>query len=322
MSGFSPRKPAILAVVVFSIFFASLVAAEPTETSEPSSAEAPTRVSPVAPYSLPFQLRSVAPATAVRLDTAIALYTDPATRQSGSTDASVLSASVKVTDEIAVLARLGMVRNEAPGGLRGFAFTNPLLGAAYALKPAPSLRLASFVGIAPPFGSPGGNRPLAGNALALAAGNRARSGMDGALFATNDVALLQGLGIALVAEGLTVQGEATLIELVRARGENAQPDAFRVNLTSGVHVGYFLVPALSFGVELRHQRWLSTPRMVDEDARHVLRDTSTAAFGLRLHLGVSDGVWMRPALALAVPLDDPLADASYRIVTIDVPVVF
>lgn len=48
------------------------------------------------PYSLPWQLRPAVAGNVVRSDTALALYEDPTTGQSGSTVASMLLASYKV----------------------------------------------------------------------------------------------------------------------------------------------------------------------------------------------------------------------------------
>src|SRR5690606_5383056 len=101
---------------------------------------------------------------------------------------------------------------------------------------------------------------------AAGSGIYARSAMDNAMFAVNYLTFFPGLGIAYVADGLTVQAEATVLSLHRARGgESAEPDEHRVNFTSGVHVGYFVLESLSLGADLRYQRWLSTPSAVEAD---------------------------------------------------------
>jgi hypothetical protein len=89
----------------------------------------------------------------------------------------------------------------------------------------------------------------------------------------------------------------------------------------GLHVGYFFIPQLSAGAELRHQRWLSTPASITAD-EDTLRDNSTFAIGLRVHFGLSGTVWLRPGLAYARAIDDPMDAASYDILQLDIPVAF
>jgi hypothetical protein len=127
-----------------------------------------------------------------------------------------------------------------------------------------------------------------------------------------------------------VQFEATLLQLMRVRGEDAvnaagariNPDSSRTNLTAGLHVGYFVFPELSGAVELRHQRWVSTPAAVEADATDTLRDTTTVAVGPRLHFKLGEKTWIRPALAFALGLDDPLQRWESRSVQLDIPVIF
>jgi hypothetical protein len=154
--------------------------------------------------------------------------------------------------------------------------------------------------------------------------------MDNAMFAVNDLVLFPGASLAYVAHNLTVQVEATLLELLRVRGEDAvngagaplNPDSSRTNFTAGLHVGYFVFPELSAAVELRHQRWVSTPTAIENDATDTLRDTTTVAVGPRLHFKVGDKSWIRPALAFAFGLDDPLRRWESRSVQLDIPVIF
>jgi hypothetical protein len=89
-----------------------------------------------------------------------------------------------------------------------------------------------------------------------------------------------------------------------------------------LHLGYFFIPALSAGAELRYQRWLSTPLAIKADTTGKLRDTLTMAVGLRAHFKLSDTVSLHPGIAYARGLDDPLAAAQYNIVQLDVPVQF
>jgi len=291
---------------------------------------APMASPPKAPYSLPFQLRPAQAVSVVRTDTSFAFYDDPATSAAGTTIASTLLASYKVTDNISPLVRVGMVSNSPPAVDGAAGFLNPVLGVTYGMTLSPELRLALFFGTALPLGSGGGDTPDPAKAASNAAGIRARSAMDNAMFAVNDLVLFPGASLAYVANGFTVQIEATVLELLRVRGEDAvnamggpiNPDSSRTNFTGGVHVGYFIFPELSAAVELRHQRWLSNPTAIENDTTDTLRDTTTVAVGPRVHFKVGEKSWIRPALAFAFGLDDPLRRWESRSVQLDIPFIF
>jgi hypothetical protein len=274
-----------------------------------------------APYSLPFQLRPVAAGTVIRSDTAFAFYDSAGKSPSGSTVATTLLGSYKVTPEFSPLVRVGMVSDSPPGADSAVAFMNPVLGGIYGIKPSPETRLGLFLGVTIPIGSGGGNSPdLAKRAAMIAHGIPARSAMDNAMFAMNYFTIFPGVGFAYVAHGLTVQVEATLLELIRTRGDNLDKESTRTNFTMGVHAGYFIIPQLSIGAELRHQRWLSTPAPVE--ANPATRDTTTFAVGPRVHIQLSDTVWFRPGIAYARGIDKPMTTSDYNIVQLDLPFSF
>lgn len=140
------------------------------------------------------------------------------------------------------------------------------------------------------------------------------------MFAVNDMVFIPGLGIAYVAHKLTVQAEITFLQLMRARGERGQADGARTNFTTGLHVGYFIIPQLSLGAEIRHQRWLTTPAAVAKD--EALRETTSFAAGPRVHFKLGKTTWARPGVAFAMGLDDPMMAKEHKIIQIDIPVVF
>ena len=300
-------------------------AATAVTTATPGTPGAPT--TPPPPYSIPWQLRPVAAANVLRSDTAVAFY-DNGAGASGSTVASMFLGSYKLTPNLAPLVRVGFVQNNAPAaGADGTSFVNPIVGATYAQK-IDSIRWAAFLGTTVPVGSGGGNMPDAGAAAANAAGIRARSAMDNAMFAVNYFTAIVGGGVAYVDHKLTVQLEATLLQLFRVRGDTAASatDSTRTNSTVGLHAGYFLLPMLSLGGELRYQRWLSTPTQsvmgTISNIPGAAMDTVTMAIGPRAHFQVSKGLWLRPGIAYARGLDTPLSTASYNMVQVDVPFVF
>ncbi|MBZ4416525.1 hypothetical protein [Myxococcus sp. RHSTA-1-4] len=276
------------------------------------------RAAPRAPYSLPWQLRPTAAVSVVRSDTSLALSSADATGDSVTT-ATLLLVSYKVTPSLAPLVRVGYV-DHAPGtGSPGAALVNPVLGAIYSHDLSETLRLGFFLGFTLPVGMGGGNTPRAATAAAARSGVLTRSAMDNAMFAVNDFTVFPGVGLSYVAGGFTAQVEATVLQLTRVRGEAVQQDKARTNFTSGLHLGYFVHPAVSLGGELRYQRWLSTPSTVTSEE---LRDNLTVAAGPRLHFKLSDSLVLRPGLSYAFALDAPMKTASYSVFQLDVPLVF
>jgi hypothetical protein len=310
----------------------SLLIAHPA-FAQTSGEAAPAPAAPPAPppYSLPWQLRPAAAATVLRSDTAFAFYENPVSKNGGSTIASMLLGSYKLTPEFAPLIRLGLSSNSPPEGAMTPAgvkleskasFLNPVVGGTYVFKLSPDFKLAAFLGLTVPVGSGGGDKPDPSVAEANRAGIYARSAMDNAMFAVDYFTIFPGFDVAYIAHGVTVQVEATLLELLRVRGKGTPPgmESSRTNFTTGLHVGYFFIPQLSAGAELRYQRWLSTPASVK--AVPPSRDTTTVALGVRAHFKVSDTIWIRPGIAYARGLDDPMDAANYNILQLDIPVVF
>ena len=87
-----------------------------------------------------------------------------------------------------------------------------------------------------------------------------------------------------------------------------------------------MIPQLSFGAELRYQRWLSTPtrivNMAKVDIPDANKDTLSFAIGPRANFAIGNGLWIRPGISYARVLDKPLSDSSYNMVQVDIPVIF
>lgn len=294
---------------------------------EPAAPPAPAPAKPP-PYSLPWQLRPVAPANVVRLDSSYAFYENPATSKSGSALVSTLLGSYKILPDLALIGRVGLVHNSAPELVApavapesATSIMNPVLAALYGIKLSPSFKLGLFLGVTIPVGTGGGSSPDANKAAANGVGIFTRSAFDNAMFAVNYLTVFPGVDFAYVSGGLTVQVEATILGLAKVRGPEAA-DGWNTNFTTGLHVGYFVIPKLSIGAELRHQRWLSTPNAVAADPTKASRDTTTFAVGPRLHFKLSENVWFRPGVSLTLPIDDPMKRAEYKIVQLDLPFAF
>jgi hypothetical protein len=274
---------------------------------------------PPPPYSLPWQLRPVTAASVVRSDTTVSFHQlagGPA-----STVASTLLLSYKVLPRFAPVVRMAFIHN-APGASpgSGSAVVNPLVGATSSFDLAPGLRLGVFLGFTIPVGQ-GGDAPAASDAIAAAAaaGINARSAMDNALFAVNYFTAIPGVGLAYTRAGFTAQVEATLLQLVRVRNKGMEKDRSRTNFTSGLHLGYFIVPMLSVGGELRFQRWLSDPAILTMWPDR--RETISFALGPRAHFKLGNR-WLRPGIAYAQGIDAPMKTRKDRIIQIDIPFVF
>jgi len=293
-----------------------LAVAPDTANSGTEPAPPPAKPTPP-PYSLPWQLRPAAAVNVVRSDTSTGFRS--VNGVGGTTVATLLLGSYKVTPDLALVVRAGFVDDAPPGKPSASAFLNPALGATYVVKLGSGFRLAPFLGVALPLGNGGGNTPDPNVRTALGSGVLTRSSMDNALFAVNYLTPFPGIDLAWVKSGLTIQAEMTLFELIRARGDLVDKDAARTNFTSGFHVGYFIIPELSVGGELRYQRWVKNPGIADDAAT---RDNLTAAIGLRAHLKIGDNMWLRPGAAFVQPLDAPMTDQNYHVAQIDLPFAF
>jgi hypothetical protein len=318
--------------VTLTLWPASARAQEP-----PPNAEAPAETTPLPPppqpmqYSLPFQLRPVVATTAVRSDSSFASYENAASKP-GFGLVSSLAGSFRIPGTggaapgtgLAPLVKLTIANDSPPGtATGGFALVNPLVGASYALSFGDGWRGSVFLGFTIPVGMGGGDTPDKGALDARTVGPVVRADMDNALFAVNDLAIIPGIDLAYVAHGFTAQIEATLFQLERVRGALAQQEASKTNLTAGVHAGYFLLKSLSFGAELRYQRWLDAPIAVDKDKPGTSVDMLSLGVGPRLHFHVAPNVWIRPGIAYTRGFDHPMTSpGNYNVVQLDVPVVF
>jgi hypothetical protein len=312
---------------------ADLPAPAPVATTVSSSAPGvpPPPSVPPPPYSLPWQLRPVGPATALRAESSVAFYQN-ATGASGDTEATMLLGSYKLTPNLAPMVRLGVVKNDVPvasaTAADGSSFINPIVGLTYGRR-VDALRWAAFGAVTLPVGTGSGDNADVGAATANKLGIAARSGMDNAMFAVNYFTAILGGDLAYVDHKVTVQVEATLLQLLRVHGDDAgaaSTDATRTNSTFGIHAGYFLLPQLSLGAELRYQRWLSTVTQLNMGAKVDIpdanKDTTTVAIGPRAHFAVGKGIHLHPGISYTRALDQPLTSSSYNVLQIDVPVVF
>jgi hypothetical protein len=243
--------------------------------------------------SLSWQLRPV------RIDSAAAAFND----SNGNLDlavATTFTASYQVSDAWAPVLRLGLVGNNAPGAaLDGSAFANPLVGASHA-RATGHYRLAAFGGVTVPVGT--------GNARNHTASRTARPG-DRAMFDVDAMAGIAGVDVAYVHRRFTAQGEATLVQSVRVRGDAMATDALSTRASVGVHLAYVVGWHVAVGGDLHYE------------------ETLTAAVGVRAQLELGRQTWIRPGIAVLRGLDGrgldaPMITAQTTAVMIDIPVTF
>lgn len=314
---------------VFAAAAIAVTAAIPVAHAEPASGDAsPARAEPVkktpSPYSLPWQLRSAGVGSSARLDTTLAVHDDGSDAWN-ETVVTMLSFSYKVAPWAAPVVRLGYVVNashDADGKAEiASAFANPVMGMMFAPKLADPWRLSFFFGNTLPVGEGGGDAPAPEKATAMQMGSLTRSGLDGTMFSPNYIAFVPGADLAYVAYGFTVQGEVTLIQYFRTRGEEnpKTADAARTAGVVAMHIGYFFVPAFSVGADLRYQLWVRNPSVPDDA---VGRDNFTFAAGARAHVPLGPKAWFRPGLSYGRGMDNPMRDSHYNIVQLDLPFSF
>lgn len=276
------------------------------------------------PYVSPFLLRGVGAGNALQLDTTVAPYTDSKTKLGQTATVSLFSVSARVASELALNVKFGVVRNDhpsAPSSTASTGATNLAFGGMWGTTIADYWRVSASACIAAPIGAGGGSRPDVDNAAAMKAAVLARGGMDNTMFAVNDVPIPLGLDVAYVRRGFTAQVELTVAPMVRARGAQSSPDRSKVNATSGLFFGYFLVPRqFSVGAELRYQRYLSTPDAVAKDSS--LRDNLTTGGGVRGYFELASNVSFRPGLSYGTGLEGAVADRHFQMVQVDLPIAF
>lgn len=310
---FTVTSIAALVLVAGVVHAATPLADEPPKP-EPSTTK-PTSGAP--PMVAPFGLRGLGVGTSVRIDQTFAPYT--VADKGYFESVHFVSASLKVSDTFALSLRTGVDRYGASGESTTSGFLNTALGVHGATKLGRWFRFAASSGVVLPTANGGGNTPDASVAAAHRAGTLVRAFMAGSMFAANDLNVPFGVDFGFVAHGFTAQVETNVSAGFRVRGELVQADSTKVNTTSGVLVGYYVVPEVSVGAELWYQRYLTTPAAVEKDPSQ--RDNLSVAGGVRATVkGV--GATFRPGVSYGVGLRGQVSDKHVHMLQIDLPVSF
>ncbi len=264
-------------------------------------------------YSIPWSLRPAIAPTVLRTDSTFA------TAEAANTFVSTLLGGYRFAPNLGAYGKLAFTHHNPDQGPSGNAWSNPLFFGLFTPELVPGLRLPVMFGFTLPVGGGGGDTPDMPKRAAQGSAIFTRGAMENALYAANFATITEGVGLAYIRHGLTLQAEITLLQLIRARGTAVEKDDFRHNSTYGLHVGYALLEKLTLSVELRYQRWLTDAQPVTVAAFN--RDTLTAGGGARLTL-LAGPVTLRPGLAYFAPLDDPMQGMKVHTFTLDCPVLF
>jgi len=323
----------VVALLPFAVAIQTAQATEPFAPigAKPVSATAASTASNLAgsagntgassspPYVAPFQLRNVMSRTGVRLDTTAAPY------DAGGADALttvlLLGAQVRLADAVSLQARWGVDDNRVGTGQRNRAgILNPSLGALFAVPVGPNFRFAVSAALSLPLATGGGENPDPDALFLQRQGALARSAMDNASFAVNDLGVPTGMSLAYIRSGFTAQADFTIIASGRVKGPKSLTDSTKLNSTYGLMLGYFVVPELSLGIELRYQYYLTITEAILRDPS--ARDNLTLGTGARLHIDLSATTRMRPGLCYAIGLHGPVREAAMHMVQFDIPISF
>lgn len=289
----------------------------------PVEAAAPPPKMP-APPTGSFMLRPIGTVTAVRLDSLVAGYNGQpgppgVAHSAGWVTGSILNGSYKFSPSWGVTARIGFFDNQPTTSPSGSLVTSPMIIGTYALA-FDDIRVAFGLSASIPIGSGGGNNPDPGVAFANKQANFARSAYDGPLFNPNNMYITPSVDVGYVDHQFTVHYDLAFPVADRVRGEQQTPDASGVVLLSGLHLGYFVLPMFSLGLETRYQRFLTTFTPCTKS--DTLCDNLSIAEGARLHFRVGEHNWFRPGVSFTEGVKGALKDQGFSIVQLDLPLSF
>ena len=301
--------------------------AAPTEpaTVAPAAATTPAKPKP-APYAVPWQLRPLVSINVLRLDVTPLTYHDKNNQDGMVTTSSLIGGRAFTKSLMGIVRLVATVNRPADGAADATSIANPAFGLMRVSKLNPQFKLGYFAAVTAPIGSGGSSKPNKFRQAANPVGALSRAAMDNALFAVNYGAFIPGVGLAYLAHNFTVQAEATLFALARVRGSAIDKDAFRLNGTAGLSVGYTFAPSIAAIAELHYQRWLinDTVAAAAEPARQNLSVMVGPRFAIK-----TSRFTMRPGIAVGVGLAGAIASDTYTspvhgVTTVfaDVPVIF
>jgi hypothetical protein len=254
----------------------------------------------------------------VRIDTTVAPY-----RLAGASALATvvyLSGQLRVHQNLFLQTRWGFADNRIGNGAGNrTGILNPSFGLVFAVPLGTLFRFAASTAIGLPIATGGEAGDTSGMVLQRQAA-LARSAMENNAFIPNNLGAPTGVSVAFVHGGVTAQLDTTMIPAGRVKGPDAEPAGITLNSTSGFFFGYFVIPEISVGFELRYQRFILAPPVAERDP--TARDNLTAGAGGRLEIELSYTTRMRPGICFSTGLVGHVEQQSYRMLQFDVPISF
>ncbi len=324
------RNLPAFSVVTMAMGLSVLCASSASHAQATSAAPTPPQPTPAearAGYALPWTMRPAIAPNLLRIESSIGFRND------GVAAVTLLTGGYAVLPtKLGFYARLGLTNSAlstpntpATHEIATGAVTNPLLMALFTPELTKGLRLTVFGAATIPVGTGGGNAPPALAASSIATGIPTRSAMDNALFAVNYFTPIVGLGAAFMRWGFTFQVEATVLQLIRVRGENhrSATDEMRTNFTVGASVGYLLHRYVTASAEFHYQHWLSAPNLLNPPMG-AAPSVNQASFeiGVRGNIPFSRTILARPGISFGMGFNGAMADREYKVVHVDFPITF
>jgi hypothetical protein len=230
---------------------------------------------------------------------------------SESTLMTILGGSYAWTPSLSTFARVGAVYNASSGLQNAVDIANPALGINMQVEAAQDLVFGAQSGLTVPVGTGGGNTPSAAELRAW------MNSIDwgGVMFAPNHLDLFVGARAAYTLRRCTFQFESVLNELLRVRGEKADPVGAAVTLTSTTAtIAYAVLPQLSLSTALSETRVWNTPTYVTNDPNSRVDYFFIAAATTTLRVKRTDVSW---GLLYARALDLPLSGQGFQVTELD-----
>lgn len=259
------------------------------------------------PYDWPFRARSIEARSYARIDTSLATYSaEPSPH--GYALSQLFGFGIAPLDFLVVHARGGWAFSREPSGSEGVIATNLEVGATLLARLAPEVRVAGHLSVFVPSGSAQGSDAPSHERRARQEGQRTRFGIDGPLFATNELGFAAAVSVGWVRDGLVAQLELGLAPVIRVAGDG---DEAALAVQGALHVAYFVLPEWSFALELTHHQW-AAGRPVGGSP-----DSMTAiVLGTRAH-AVIGSVMLRPGIAYSHALGGALQQNDQHVLLLD-----
>jgi hypothetical protein len=270
--------------------------------TSPASAQAPTAdAGPVLPPSAP-----------IGISGSLSNYLQLRGNTSESTLDTLLNVEYAWTRSFSTFVGVASVYNESSGLESATELANPTFGVNLRFEVTKHLTLGAQSGLMPPIGTGGGDTPSPAAQRAL------MNSIDwgGTMYAVNHLDLFNGVHADYSIKKLNLQFETTLHELLRVRGQNADPVGRIAAMTwTTATVSYAFFPALSLSTVFSQNFVWNTPTYVAMDPNARADHYFSAGVSTVVNLA---GVELSPGFVYSRALDLPLSGQGFQVAELDV----